>query len=67
MKNFTLQKKQALEAASRTGVRVRFVSYNPSTTVGNPETAATSAGYVEYYRETTANLVEVVYTSSVVA
>ena len=64
MLNFTEEQKQTLADAAKSGVRVRFVSYNPITTVGNPETAATSAGYFEYYRETSATLVEVIFTST---
>ena len=62
MQNFTLADKQALEAIVETGVQVSEVAYNPTTVVGSPEAAAIAAGWVQYYREATATLVEVIYT-----
>ena len=63
MLNFTEEQKQILADAAATGAKISFVSYNPTTTVGDPELAATSAGFVEYYRETSATLVEIIYTN----
>jgi hypothetical protein len=54
MNNFTATQKQKI---SDQGAQVKFVAFNPNTTT---EPAA-PAGYTEYYRETTANLVEIVY------
>lgn len=62
MINFTEEQKQSLADAAAAGTKINFVSYNPTTTVGNPALAATSAGFVEYYRETAATLVEIIFT-----
>lgn len=71
MNNLTLSQKQALEAYCLTGGKVYEVAYDP-TIVGTkggtatPEADAITAGLIQYYREDTANLVEVIYTSSIV-
>jgi hypothetical protein len=63
MNNFTLANKQALAALVATGKKVSEVAYNPNTLTGpNPETAALAAGWIQFYREATTNLVEVIYT-----
>ena len=62
MQNFNLTQKQALESLVEAGAKVSTVAYNPNTVVGDPEATAISNGWVEYYREATANLVEVIYT-----
>ena len=62
MDNFTLVDKQALEALIEAGAQVATVAYNPTTVVGTPEADALASGWVQYYREATATLVEVIYT-----
>jgi hypothetical protein len=62
MNNMNLAQKLALEALVEAGAEVSTVAYNPNTVVGNPEAAAIAAGWVQYYVESTANLVEVIYT-----
>jgi len=62
MNNFTLAQKQYLETQLESGHQVIYVAYNPATIVGTPEQNATSAGFVEYYRESSATLVEIIYT-----
>ena len=62
MNNMNLAQKLALEALVEAGAEVSTVAYNPNTVVGNPETAAIAAGWVQFYAESTANLVEVIYT-----
>lgn len=61
--NLTLVQKQALDDLVTGGVEAYFLSYDPTA----PGTAALEAnavadGYVQYYREATTNLVEVIYT-----
>ena len=58
----TLAQKQALEAFLEAGNLVAEVAYSPSTVVGDPEATALAAGWVQYSRQATATLVEVIYT-----
>jgi hypothetical protein len=60
--DMTLQQKLALQQLVQTGKQVSKVAYNPTTVTGNPEQAALAAGWVQYYRQDTPNLVEVIYT-----
>jgi hypothetical protein len=66
MQNFTLADKQALEALVEGGTKVYEVAYNPNVVgigggTSTPEADAIAAGLTQYYREATANLVEVIY------
>lgn len=61
MKNFTEDQKEALQELVEEGAQVSFVAYNPNTVDGDPEQDAEDAGWFEYYREDTDNLVEVIY------
>jgi hypothetical protein len=54
--------KRALQVLVEAGATVATVSYNPNTVVGDPEGDAIGQGFAQFYREDTANLVEVVYT-----
>jgi len=58
----TLMEKQALQAICESGGQVATVAYDPMNVVGTPEADAIADGWVEYKREDSANLVEVVYT-----
>lgn len=58
----TEEQKEALQVIVEAGAEVATVAYNPSIVVGDPEGAATAAGWAQYMREDTANLVEVIYT-----
>jgi len=70
--NFNLANKQALQVLVEAGAEVSSVAYNPNlytAPVGypaypgtSPETLAIAAGWVQYYKEATANLIEVIYT-----
>ena len=62
MNNFNLANKLALEALVEAGAKVSTVAYNPNTVVGDPEAAAIATGWVQYYKESSLNLVEVIYT-----
>jgi hypothetical protein len=62
MQNFTLAHKQALEALVEGGAQVASVVYDPTVVIGTPEADALAAGWVQYYREAAANLIEVIYT-----
>jgi hypothetical protein len=62
MNNFTPEDAAALNELAEAGLRVYSVVYNPNTVTGTPEADAIAAGMVEYYREDSANLVEVIYT-----
>jgi hypothetical protein len=62
MNNFTSANKHTLETLVEAGTKVAFVGYNPATVVGTPEATAVGQGWSQYYREATANLVEVIYT-----
>jgi hypothetical protein len=62
MNGFTAANKASLRTLLEGGKQVKEVAYNPTTEVGTPEADAVAAGWVEYYRETTATLVEVIYT-----
>ncbi len=66
-----LQIKQALEAYCLTGGKVYEVAYDPFTVgvaggTSTPEADAVAAGLILYYREATPNLIEAIYTSSVI-
>lgn len=58
----TQEQKAALQALVEAGAEVATVAYNPNTVVGDPEATAIAAGWKEFQREDTANLVEVIYT-----
>lgn len=60
--NMSEAQKKALQALVEGGKQVATVAYNPNTVVGTPEADAVGAGWVQFQREATANLVEVVYT-----
>ena len=60
--NMTLAQKQALEALVEGGKQVAEVAYDPNTVVGTPEADAVAAGWIQFQRQDSANLVEVVYT-----
>ena len=72
MNNFNLANKQALQVLVEAGAEVSTVVYNPNTYVApvgylaypttSPETIAIAAGWIQYYKEATLNLVEVIYT-----
>lgn len=62
MNNMTLLDKQNLQTLVEAGAEVVTVAYNPLTVLGDPEQDALDAGFTEFYREDTVNLVEVVYT-----
>lgn len=57
----TEAQKKSLQTLVQSGKKVATVAYNPAGGTG-PETAATSAGWVEFQRTTSANLVEIIYT-----
>ena len=61
MNNLTLAQKQQLETKAKAGKKIVTVAYDPVTVVGNPE--ASAVGLIEFYRETSTNLVEVIFTS----
>ena len=54
--------KAALQALVEAGAEVATVAYDPTTVVGTPEADAIAAGWIEYKREDSATLVEVIYT-----
>jgi hypothetical protein len=60
--NMTEAEKRELESLVAAGAEVSSVVYNPSTVVGDPEAIAAAAGWVEFQREDTPQLVEVIYT-----
>jgi hypothetical protein len=60
--NMSEAQKKALQVLVEGGAEVSTVAYNPNTVVGTPEANAISNGWVQFQREATANLVEVVYT-----
>ncbi len=60
--NMSETQKKALQALVEAGAEVSTVAYNPATVIGDPEGIATSAGWVQFQREDTPTLVEVVYT-----
>lgn len=63
MQNFNLAQKEALADLITGGVEPYFLSYDPTEDgTETLEADAIAAGYVEYYREDTANLVEIIYT-----
>jgi hypothetical protein len=58
MNNFTLLQKQQLETMVEAGHQVNYVEYDPT-----KQAAPTPpAGWTEFYRETAASLVEIIYT-----
>ena len=61
MNNLTLAQKQQLETMAKAGKRIVTVAYDPTTATGSPE--ASAAGLTEFYRESSARLVEVIFTS----
>lgn len=72
MQNFTEEQKEELQALVEAGAKVFFLAYNPATVVDpdpeadpedvyDPEQVALDDGLFEYYREDTANLVEIIY------
>jgi hypothetical protein len=63
MQNFTLNDKLALQALIEGGQQVSFVSYDPTVTAPS----ALDPIWVEYYREDTVNLVEIIYVTGAVA
>lgn len=60
--NMTLEQKEALQVICESGGQVATVAYDPGTVEGDPEADAVADGWTEFYREDSANLVEVVYT-----
>jgi len=71
MNNVTLTMKQTLLTYCNSGGKVFFCAYNPLTVgtsggTSDPEGDAIVAGLIEWYREDTPNLVEVIYSSSVI-
>ena len=60
--NMSEAQKEALQVLVEAGAEVATVAYDPNTVIGTPEADATGAGWVQFQREDTANLVEVVYT-----
>lgn len=59
--NMSLAEKEYLQTIVEGGSQVATVVYNPTAVVGNPEAAAVADGWVEFKREDTATLVEVIY------
>ena len=71
MNGLTQVQKQALEVYCQGGGKVYEVAYDPLTVgtqggTSTPEADAIAAGLIQYYREASTNLVEVIYTSSIV-
>jgi hypothetical protein len=62
MMNFTPANAATLNTMAQAGKHVAGVVYNPTTVTGTPEADAIAAGWVQYYKESTAMLVEVIYT-----
>jgi hypothetical protein len=60
--NLSLAQKQTLQALVEAGAQCATIAYNPTTVTGTPEADAVTAGWVQWYREASANLVEVIYT-----
>ena len=60
--NMSLAQKEALQALVEGGAEVATVAYDPTTATGTPEADAIADGWVQFQREVTANLIEVVYT-----
>ena len=61
MNNLTLIQKQALESLAESGSKIISVAYDPRTGI-NPEPNILAQGFVEFYREAEADLIEVIYT-----
>ena len=62
MNNFTLANKQALQVLVEAGAEVSTVAYDPTTVTGTPEADAVADGWVQFYKESSPRLVEVIYT-----
>ena len=62
MENFSPANAATLNTLVEAGAEVASVCYDPVTVTGTPEADALADGWVEYYREDTARLVEVIYT-----
>lgn len=60
--DMTLAQKQALQQIVESGSAVATVAYNPNTVTVDPESDAIAAGWIEYTRQDSTNLVEVIYT-----
>lgn len=60
--NLTLGQKQALQALVEAGAEVATVAYDPVTVVGTPEADAVADGWVQWNKQSTPRLVEVIYT-----
>ena len=60
--NLTLGQKQALQALVEAGAEVATVAYDPVTVVGTPEADAIANGWVQWNRQATPTLIEVIYT-----
>lgn len=58
----TEEEKEALQEICEAGGQVATVAYDPETVEGDPEGDVIADGWVEFKREDSANLVEVVYT-----
>jgi hypothetical protein len=65
MNNLTLADKQILETYCASGGKVYEVAYDP-TVIGSytPEANAIANGLIQWYKESSPNLIEVIYTSS---
>lgn len=59
--DMTAAEKEYLQSLVESGYQVATVVYNPITVSGNPESSALSDGWVEFKRQDTAELVEVIY------
>jgi hypothetical protein len=62
MNNFTLTDAQNLEALVEGGKMVASLAYDPLTVTGTPEADMIAAGWTQFYKESSTNLVEVIYT-----
>lgn len=60
--NMTESQKKNLQALVEAGAEVASVAFNPNEVVGDPEADALSAGWVQFQREDSTNLVEIVFT-----
>lgn len=60
--NMSQAQKEALQVLVESGSEVSTVAYNPGLVIGDPEGDAIAAGWIQFQREASANLVEVVYT-----
>lgn len=62
MQNFTEEQKEELAELAEQDFVSYFLAYDPNNVDGDPEQDALDQGYVEFYREETANLIEIIYT-----